>query len=96
MNMRLAIRPIVVALVDFGTACPALHHHSVTKHLRRYNLLLLLSELLFMVNKLHSLLTRPLLKFPFQCGVIMVFDVIVGTARQVFGDLRPSVAINLM
>ena len=90
---------IEVALEHFRAACPTLQHLNamgITEHLGRYYLLLLLSELLLMVDKLHSLLPGPLFKFPFQSGVIVVLDMVVSAARQVLGDLGPPVAIHLM
>ena len=50
-------------------------------------LLLLLAKLFFMVDKLHAVLTCPLLKFAFQSRIVVVLNVVVRTAGQLLGDL---------
>lgn len=60
------------------------------------NVVVLLSQLLFVIDQLHPLLSRPLLDLPFQSRVIMVLNVVVCAAREVLGDLRPSISICLM
>jgi hypothetical protein len=45
-----------------------------------------LSNFLFLVDSLHSLLTSFLFKLPFQSRVVVVLDVVVGPSRKVLGD----------
>ena len=49
-----------------------------------------------MIDELHAVLARPLLKLAFQSRVIMVLDVIIGPAFEVFCNLRPAVTIDLV
>ena len=56
----------------------------------------LLLNLFLLIDGLHTLLTSPLFNFAFQGRIIMVLDVVVRTAGQVLGNLRPAVAVDLM
>ena len=42
------------------------------------------------------MLPRLLLELPLQSRVVVVLDVVICAPRQVLGDLRPPIAIDLM
>lgn len=53
-------------------------------------------HLVTIVHDLHALLACTLLELPLQRRVVMVLDVIVCSAGQVLGDLRPLVAVDFV
>lgn len=60
------------------------------------DLMTLLPHLLLLVNLLHSLLSCPLLDLPLQSRVVVILDVVVSAAREVLGNLRPTIAVLLV
>ena len=58
--------------------------------------LLLDFPLLAMVELLNPCLASSLLHLPFECRVIMVLNMVVGSAFEVLGDLRPAIAVDLV
>ena len=58
--------------------------------------LLLDLSLLAMVELLNSCLAGSLLHLPFECRVVMVLNMVVGSSLEVLGDLRPAVAVDLV
>ena len=58
--------------------------------------LLLYLPLLAVVELLNPCLASPLFHLPFEGGIIMVLNMVVGSAFEVLGDLRPAVAVDLM
>ena len=49
-----------------------------------------------MIDELHTVLARPLLKLSFQSRVVMVLDVVVRASGQLLSNLRPTVAKDLV
>ena len=70
--------------------------HLVLVHLVLGSHLLLDLSLLAMVELLNPCLASSLLHLPFECRVIMVLNMVVGSSLEVFGDLRPAVAVDLV
>ena len=50
-------------------------------------LLLLLAKLFFVIDELHAVLARPLLKLAFQSRIVMVLDVVIRAAGQLLSNL---------
>ena len=59
-------------------------------------LLLLLAKLLFVIDELHAVLAGPLLKLAFQSRIVVVLNVVIRAAGQLLGDLRPTIAKDLV
>ena len=49
-----------------------------------------------MIDELHAVLARPLLKLTFQSRVVMVLDVVIRAAGQLLSNLRPTIAKDLV
>ena len=49
-----------------------------------------------MIDELHAVLARPLLKLTFQSRVVMVLDVVIRASGQLLSNLRPTVAKDLV
>jgi len=49
-----------------------------------------------MVELLNPCLASSLLHLPLECRVIMILNMVVGSALEVLGNLRPAVAVDLM
>ena len=49
-----------------------------------------------MIDELHAVLARPLLKLTFQSRVVMVLDVVVRASGQLLSNLRPTIAKDLV
>ena len=53
-------------------------------------------SLLSMVELLDPCLASSLLHLSLECRVIVVLNMVVGSAFEVLGDLRPAVAVDFM
>ena len=56
----------------------------------------LLTELLLLVDELHTVLARSLLQFTLQSGVVVILDMIVGATGKVLCNFRPPIAVNFV
>ena len=63
---------------------------------RIVNHVLLLTELLLLVDELHTVLARSLLQFTLQSGVVVILDMIVGATGKVLCNFRPPIAVDFV
>ena len=53
-------------------------------------------QLLLSVKAFDLTLVTRLFHLPFECGIEMIFDVVIGATLEMLGNFRPSVAVLLM
>ena len=92
----LTISVVIRMEISIKVRALVLHSDIPSLAIKSRNIVILITLPLVCADHLHLLLTTALLELSLKCRVVVVLDVVVGAAREVLGNLRPLVAVDLV
>ena len=90
----LTISVVIRMEISIKVRALVLHGDIPSLAIKGRNIVILITLPLVCADHLHLLLTTALLELSLKSRVVVVLDMVVGAARQVLGDLAPTVAVD--